>query len=195
MCWGVARPNRNNIAAGLADPRYRTSIPASGGPFDSMGLTNDGEWPTDLCQRFSVNQGTTPRPPTVPPPSSVPDFKPTLPPRPAPSPPSCRPITGSCVRTFDQFVENGSCLGYRGTISVCGEIEMLYVIEITQTNVTICCNETSRCTLKNNGGERNLLVTGGNVTLRGLSFENGGDSRGSGGNVAILSGGHYRISN
>jgi hypothetical protein len=195
MCWVVSNTNGNNIAAGLADPRSQTSIPASGGPFGSTGWTNDGEWPTDLCQRFSVGQRTTPGSPTVLSPSSVPSFKPTLPPSPAPLPRPCHPTAGSCVRTFDQFVDQGSRLGYGGTISVCGEIEMLYAIEITQASVTICCNETSRCTLKNSGGKRNLLVTGGNVTLRGLSFENGDASGGSGGNVAILSRGHHLISN
>jgi hypothetical protein len=83
---------------------------------------------------------------------------------------------------------------YNETIAVCGEIFMLEPIEIQQSNMTICCfNDTYRCALNSTYGQ-NLLVTGANVTLRGLAFYRGYAAGDSGGNLKIDAPGHHTVS-
>jgi hypothetical protein len=53
--------------------------------------------------------------------------------------------------------------------------------------------QTRHCEIRGNGMHQNLIVTGANITLRGLLFSNGFGLNGDGGNVEIRATGHHRI--
>lgn len=97
------------------------------------------------------------------------------------------------MRDFDEFVNAVSNAKYNDTVAVCGEIEMLQGVYIRQSNLTICCNDTQRCALHSNGGP-NLIVSGENVTLSGLTFFLGSVGLEDGGNLKINASGHHTIS-
>jgi hypothetical protein len=117
--------------------------------------------------------------------------------------PSCEPTTGPCVTTFADLQDVASRVIPNDVIALCsGEIITESAVVLEQSNLKLCCSGAQDCILKSTGNDRNLLVTGNDFTVEGISFLDGfgkdssDESRSpDGGNVKIHAGGDHLVAN
>ncbi|CAJ1957831.1 unnamed protein product [Cylindrotheca closterium] len=192
ICFGMAESYEISIFAGVFDRRFNIEEPAWGEEvFSFGGFTEDGVWPTGLCQSFYVTTatGTTQPGPTLPPISL-----PTLSPTDAPAP-RCMPTSGACVSTESALTRELNEAREGATIALCGDMGILRTISVVKSNMTLCClRESSWCALDGAYETQIMSVSGADFTVTGIHFQNGFSNQ-NGGNLAIDAPGHHNIRN
>ena len=71
----------------------------------------------------------------------------------------------------------------------------IHLPEVYANDITVCCQEGSRCSLSSVNGNRNLILRGSSAILSGIAFNGGSLADENGGNLWVRSTGHVEIHN
>lgn len=106
---------------------------------------------------------------------------------------SCTSSFGTCASSQAELAAQLSAASDSATIALCpGLIATITALQMTHDNGYLCC-ESGICIVSGLGMDRNLIVTGANSRIEGITFVNGDANGGLGGNVAITGSGVHRI--